>query len=85
MTTHEDRQLGPKIMKPVKGPMILRKEGMPQYATLSGQQLDRKVNETYGRFYDPREWEYAPVCNGEQTRMHNASKLLCSEICPSIT
>ena len=49
MTTHEDRQLGRKIMKPVKGPMILGKKGMPQYATLGGQQLDRKVNETYGR------------------------------------
>ena len=33
MTTHKDRQLGRKIMKPVKGPMILGKEGMPQYAT----------------------------------------------------
>ena len=42
MTTHEDRQLGRKIMKPVKDPMILGKEGMPQYATLGGQQLDRK-------------------------------------------
>ena len=36
MTTHEDRQLGRKIMKPVKGPMILGKEGMPQYDNLRG-------------------------------------------------
>ena len=34
MTTHEDRQLGRKIMKLVKGPMISEEEGMPQYATL---------------------------------------------------
>ena len=34
MTTHKDRKLGRKIMKPVKGPMISEKEGMPQYATL---------------------------------------------------
>ena len=49
MTTHEDRQLGRKIMKPMKGLMILGKEGMPQYATQGSQQLDQKVNETYGR------------------------------------
>ena len=49
MTTHEDRQLGQKIMKPVKGPMILGKEGMPRYATRGSQQLDRKVNEACGR------------------------------------
>ena len=46
MTTHEDRQLGQKIMKPVKGPMILGKESMPQYATCRGQPLDQKVNES---------------------------------------
>ena len=46
MTTHEDQQLGQKIMKLVKGPMILGKEGMPQYATRGGQQLDQKVNES---------------------------------------
>ena len=40
-------------MKPMKGPMILGNEGMPQYATLRGQQLDRKVNETCGRSSDP--------------------------------
>ena len=34
MTTHEDRQLGRKIMKPVKGLMILGKKGMPQYVTV---------------------------------------------------
>ena len=45
MTTHKDRQLGQKIMKPVKGLMIPGKEGMPQYATRRGQQLDQKVNE----------------------------------------
>ena len=84
MTTHEDRQLGPKIMKPAKGPMILGNEGMPQYATRGSQQLDQKVNETYGRSDDPMEGGYAPVCDGEQTRIHNAPKLLCSEICSSV-
>ena len=53
MTTHEDRQLGRKIMKPAKGQMILGNEGMPQYATRGSQQLDQKVNETYGRSDDP--------------------------------
>ena len=33
-------------MKPMKGPMISGKEGMPQYATHRGQQLDQKVNES---------------------------------------
>ena len=33
-------------MKHVKGRMILGKEGMPQYATRGGQQLDQKVNES---------------------------------------
>ena len=33
-------------MKPVKGSMIPWKEGMPQYATRMGQQLDQKVNES---------------------------------------
>ena len=46
MTTHEDRQLGPNITKPLKGPMILGNEGMPQYATHGGRQLDQKVNES---------------------------------------
>ena len=71
-------------MKPVKGPMILGKEGMPQYATQGSQQLDQKVNETCERSNDPREGGYAPVCNDEQTEMQNASKLLYSEICSSI-
>ena len=30
----------------MKGPMISGKEGMPQYATHRGQQLDQKVNES---------------------------------------
>ena len=42
MTTRADRQLGRKIMKPMKGPMISEKEGMPQYATQGNQQLDQK-------------------------------------------
>ena len=46
MTTHKDRHLGQKIMKHVKGLMILGKEGMPQYATRRSQQLDQKVNES---------------------------------------
>ena len=46
MTTHKDRQQGQKIMKPMKGPMILGKESIPQYATHKGQQLDQKVNES---------------------------------------
>ena len=33
-------------MKPMKSPMIPRKEGMPQYATRMGQQLDQKANES---------------------------------------
>ena len=53
MTTHEDRQLGRKIMKHVKGLMILGKEGMPQYATLRESTTRSKVNETYGRSDDP--------------------------------
>ena len=69
MTTHEDQQLSRKITKPLKGPMIVGNEGMPQYATLRGQQLDRKANETYGRSDDPREGRYAPVCDGEQTEI----------------
>ena len=32
---------------------------MPQYATQGSQQLDQKVNETYGRSDDPREGGYA--------------------------
>ena len=56
MATHEDRQLGSKIMKPVKGLMIPKKEGMPQYATRGGQQLDRKVNEACGRSNALGEW-----------------------------
>ena len=46
MITHKDRQLGQKIMKPMKGLMIPGNEGMPQYATCKGQQLDQKVNES---------------------------------------
>ena len=44
MTTHKDQQLGQKIMKSVKSLMIPGKEGMPQYATRRGQQLDQNVN-----------------------------------------
>ena len=84
MTTHEDRRLGRKITKPLNGPMILGKDGMPQCATHEGQQLDQKVNETYGRSNDPREWGYAPVCDSEQTGIHNVSKLLCFDICSSV-
>ena len=36
MTTHEDWQLGRKITKPMKGPMILGKKGMSQYVTHRG-------------------------------------------------
>ena len=61
MATHEDRQLGRKITKPLKGPMILEKEGIPQYATREGQQLDRKVNEAYGRSDALGERGYAPI------------------------
>ena len=35
MTTHKDRKLGQKIMKSMKGPMILGNEGMPQYETMN--------------------------------------------------
>ena len=61
MTTHEDQQLGRKIMKPMKGLMILGKEGMLQYATCRSQQLNQKVNEACGRFDDPNDAGYAPV------------------------
>ena len=61
-----------------------KKGGYAQYATLGGQQLDQKVQETYGRSDDPKEEGYAPVCDGEQTGIHNAPKLLCSEICSSV-
>ena len=61
MTTHEDRQLDRKITKPLKGPMISRKEEMPQYATRRGQQLDKKVNEVCGRFGALGEGRYAPI------------------------
>ena len=33
-------------MKPVKGSMIPRNEGMPQYVTHKRQQLDQKVNKS---------------------------------------
>ena len=33
-------------MKHVQGLMILGNEGMPQYATRRGQQLDQNVNES---------------------------------------
>ena len=36
-------------MKPVKGSMIPRNEGMPQYVTHRRQQLDQGVNEACGR------------------------------------
>ena len=49
MTTHEDRKLGQKIMKPLKGPMIPGKEGMPQHATCRGRKLDQKANNACGR------------------------------------
>ena len=52
MTTHKDWQLGQKIIKPVKGSMIPVKEGMPQYATHMGQQLDQKVNESLHERFD---------------------------------
>ena len=48
-------------MKPVEGPMISRKEEMPQYATRRGQQLDKKVNEVCGRFGALGEGRYAPI------------------------
>ena len=54
MTTHEDRQLGQKIKKHVKGSTILKNEGMPQYVTHGGQQLDQKENKAYGRSDDPK-------------------------------
>ena len=70
-------------MKPVKGPMISEKEGMPQYATQGNQQLDQKwVKPVEGSMLSEK--GYAPVCNDEQTEMQNASKLLYSEICSSI-
>ena len=70
MTTHEDRQLGRKIMKPMKGPLIPGNEGMPKYATRGGQELDQKVNETYGRSNALGKGGYAPICNsnGSTTR-----------------
>ena len=37
----------------MEGLMILGKGDMPQYVTHKGQQLDRKVNETYGMSSDP--------------------------------
>ena len=84
MTTQEDRKLGQRIPKPRKGPMILRNDDMPQYVTRRGEQLDQKVNKAYERSDDPRQGRYALVCSGEQTGIHNASKLLCFEICSSI-
>ena len=65
MTTHEDQQLGQKIMKPMKSPMILWKEGMPQYVTHMGDQLDRKVNKDCGKPDALGERGYALVCNDE--------------------
>ena len=56
-------------MKPVKGPMILEKEGMPQYATRRSQRLNQKVNEVCGRSDDPREGGDALVCDRKQTKM----------------
>ena len=55
MTTQEDRQLGRRIPKSGKGPMILRNGGMLQYAIRKGQPLNQKVNEACGRFDALRE------------------------------
>ena len=44
MTTHKNRQLGQKIMKLVKDPMILGKRGMPQYATMNKQRYKMPQN-----------------------------------------
>ena len=82
MTTHEDRQLGPNITKPLKGPMILGNEGMPQYATHGGRQLDQKVNEACGRPDALREGGMPQYVTENKHRC--ASKLLYSEICSSI-
>ena len=81
MTTHKDRQLDQKIMKHVQGLMILGNEGMPQYATRKGQQLDPKVNESLLKGWCSRRTRYAPACDNEQTEIQNAPKLLCSKIC----
>ena len=52
-------------MKPMKSPMILWKEGMPQYVTHMGDQLDRKVNKDCGKPDALGERGYALVCNDE--------------------
>ena len=82
MTTHEDRQLGQKITKPLKGSMIPGKEGMPQYATCGDQQLDQKANKAYGRSNALGEGGMPQYVTENKRRC--ASKLLYSEICPSI-
>ena len=61
-------------MKPMKGPMILGKEGMLQYATQGSQQLDQKVNETYGMSDDPRKGGYAPVCDSQGSTTRSESE-----------
>ena len=40
--------------------MILRNEGMSQYATRKGQPLNQKVNEAYGRSDALEEWGVCP-------------------------
>ena len=62
-------------MKPVEGPM-LSERGYAPVCNSQGSTTRSKVNETYGRSDNPREWGYAPVCDDEQTKMQNASKLL---------
>ena len=42
MPTYKNRQLDQNAMKSMKSLMIPGKEGMPQYATLEGQQLNQK-------------------------------------------
>ena len=64
--------------------MIPRKEGMPQYATCRSQQLDQKVNKSLLKGLVLSQMGYAPVSDGEQTELWNATKLLYFEICSSI-
>ena len=82
--THRGQQLDQKVNEACGRPDALGERGIPQYATQGSQQKKKKVNETYGRSDDPRKRENAPVCDSEQTGVHNVSKLLCSEICSSV-
>ena len=82
MTTHKDRKLGRKIMKPVKGPMILGKEGMPQYDNSKGSTTRSKVSEAYVRLDALGEGGMTQYVMENKRRC--ASKLLYSEICSSI-